>query len=78
MDGITEFFIETGTLAGSLKLIGDVDFVQDEMNLDSGCFSRHKRARYKVVGKAGFRGNDNEQLVDIGREQFGFILVRTI
>lgn len=53
MDGITEFFIETGTLAGSLKLIGDVDFVQDEMNLDSGASAATKRARYKVVGKLG-------------------------
>ncbi|MNT29869.1 hypothetical protein D3C72_1656320 [compost metagenome] len=78
IDGIAHRGIRQQAFAGAFQRSGHVRFVEDDARFDAGRVGRHQRARDQVVGKARLRRHDDEQLRQIGGQQFRFVLVRAV
>lgn len=63
---------------GGWYFVGQVVFVENDQCFDFFVFGGEQGVGDQVVGKGWFGGYDNDQLVDVGGNQFLFVFVGVV
>lgn len=77
-DAIAEAGKDSKLFARRGYFVGQVAFVEDDEDFDLFAFGGDQGAGDQLVGKGGFGGDDDDQLVDVGGNQFLFDFVGAV
>ena len=77
-NAVTQFCKDGDALAGVFQLVAEVTFVEDDEWDDLFAFRCEQGAGDEFIREAGFGGNDDNDLIDIGGDQLLFDLIGAV